>query len=92
MNLVYTEKGSNWDIYADEKKYLWSVPNEQGKKAGAKPSHFGDKFHIRRLMGQGFFNIENIEFTEKGMEVFSGFHSRLIFDDNMNVKFGVLSF
>lgn len=92
MDIVYTEKDSNWDVCADEKKYLWSIPNEKGKKAGAKFSHFGDKYHIRRLMGQGYFNIDNVTFTEKGMEIFSGFYSRLVFDDEGNVKFGVLSF
>lgn len=92
MELVCTENNSNWDLYADEKNYLWSIPSEKGKISGAKSSHFGDKYHIRRLMGQGYFNVENMNFTEYGLRIFSGFHSRLIFDDNEKVRFGVLTF
>lgn len=43
-------------------------------------------------MGQGYFNVENMNFTEYGLRIFSGFHSRLIFDDNEKVRFGVLTF
>ena len=44
---------SNFDIYADNKGTLYSIPR---KGSGCRGTYFGDVNHIRHLMRQGYFS------------------------------------
>ena len=92
LKLICAEKSSNWDLYADDKNYLWSVPNEKGIASGAKGSHFGNIHHVRGLISRNQFNFDTNQFTEEGLELFSGLYSHFIFNDDMTIKFSLTSF
>jgi hypothetical protein len=64
---------SNWDIYANADGKLFSVgkPERRGTDGRNMDTHYGDKYHIRRLMDKGYF--DGIP-TEVGLELMSGLH------------------
>lgn len=77
---------ANWDIHADQKGRLWSIPKPEIK--GCESSGFGDKYHIKKLMANG---IDQGQFTEAGLELMAGLHS-VIHTDSHGKQFSVLRF
>lgn len=89
LTLVIEQKNSNWDIFANKNGSLVAKAKEG---SGAGDSHMGDKHHILRLMQNGWFDLNDKKFTEAGLELFSGLSSKLIFNDDGSVKFGICRF
>jgi len=64
---------SNWDIHVDEKQHLWAIPKPEIK--GCESTTFGDKQHIKHLMGSCGFDYAP---TEAGLELLEGLHTVLL--------------
>lgn len=89
LTLVIKQENSNWDIFANEEGRLFAVAKEG---SGAETSHMGDKNHIVRLMSRGWFDLYRSTFTEAGLELFSGLTTRLIFNEDQTLNFGLCRF
>lgn len=82
LKLAIIEPNSNWDLYVNKENYFSAI----AKVEGAKDSHFGNKFHVAKLLNDGYLKVENITFTEEGLKSLSGIHSAIIFNDDGFVK------
>jgi hypothetical protein len=80
---------ANWDLYlsSTNPKYLRSVPKPTADKSVCE-SNFGDKHHVLKLMGMGYF--ESVP-TETGLEFLNGLHS-FIFSREDGTSFNYLRF
>lgn len=76
----------NWDLWVCEDNKLHSIPKDENPDC--KPSAFGDKNHIRRLMSQGYFSDKP---TEAGLKLMNGLHSKICTQHD-GKQFTILSF
>lgn len=80
---------ANWDLYlsSTNPKYLRSVPKPTADKSVCE-SNFGDKHHVLKLMGMGYF--ESVP-SEIGLEFLNGLHS-FLFSREDGTSFNYLRF
>lgn len=50
---LFATKEANWSIYADKDGYLYYIANFG---TGCKSGGFGDCYHVKHLIKQGYFN------------------------------------
>lgn len=63
---------ANWDLYVNDKGRIKAIPKPDKQDCGS--CEFGDKWHIKRLMQQGYFNDTP---TDAGLELMEGLHTIL---------------
>lgn len=87
MKKAFIGNSDSFDLFLDKNgRTLWSVP--KATTTGCTETRFGDKNHVLKLMGEGYFDDTP---TESGLELLAGLRS-VLYTDSYGNKFSVLRF